>query len=419
MRVVLSLLFTFSAFWAQSQKKLVFQDRVYEEQVRTVMVFPGGNGFRENLQPAAAPLIQQNLVLAFDDIQETKNNYYARLIHCNFNWTKSSLMDLDFLKEYNEFPINEYQYSVNTHLPYVHYRFQVPPVKIPGNYLLVVYREGDRDDIIISKRMLVFDNRVNLASNNQLAGQGNLTASNQQINFMVNYRNLNAINPYENLHVVIRQNQRWDNARMDLKPSFLREDISQLEYRFFDEDKQWAAGNEFRFVDFRSLNFPGQNTLRLDRNIKPFELYVQPDGSRASQVYAQYRDLNGNYYIEDLDTRNNDLGDQYLFVNFSLRSPALTGASIYVMGQFCQWQRLPENKMRYNTSTGAYEASVLLKQGWYDYQYLVDAPDKESYYFEGSHFQTENLYEILVYYSSLQPRADLLVGYYLLPVNPR
>lgn len=403
---------------AFAQKKLRFQDAIYEEQVRTVMVNPVGSGNRDNLLPAAVPLQQQNLILEFDDIQETKNNYYARLIHCTFDWKKSSLQNLDFMKEYNEFPINDYQSSTNTHLPYFHYRFPLPTVKIPGNYLLMVYREGDQDDLIITRRVLVYDNRVNIAPVNQL-GQGTLTGSNQQINFLVNYRDLPVINPLDNIHVVIRQNQRWDNARMDVKPSFLREDINQLEYRFFDQDKQWAAGNEFRFVDFRSLISPGQNTATINRRIKPFELHVQQDAPRTEAVYSQYRDLNGNYVIENLDIRENILTSQYLFVNFALRTSPLQNAKVYVVGGFNLWERNTENLMKYNSASGCYEASVLLKQGRFDYQYLVESADLPSYHFEGSHFQTENFYEVMVYFSSLQPRADLLIGYYLLPVNPR
>jgi hypothetical protein len=41
------------------------------------------------------------------------------------------------------------------------------------------------------------------------------------------------------------------------------------------------------------------------------------------------------------------------------------------------------------------------------------------YFFEGSHFQTENEYEILVYYRPFKPSADLLIGYVRLMKNPR
>lgn len=404
---------------ANGQKKLIFKDVVYEEQVKTVMAYPQNNGPRDYQLPAIAPLQNQNLVLEFDDILEVKNNYYARLIHCNYDWSKSSLRDLDFMSEYNEFPINDYQSSSNTHLPYFHYRFNIPRVKIPGNYLLFVFREGSREDIILSKRIMIYDSQARITSNNQLAGQSTLSGTNQQINFLVNYGDIPVINPIETFHSVIRQNQRWDNARLEITPSFIREDIRQLEYRFFNQDKQWAAGNEFRFVDFRSLNFPGQNTERVERRVKPFELFVRIDAPRTDAVYAQYRDLNGHYVIENLDTHENTLTGQYLFANFTLTSPPLKGSSVYVVGQFNQWDRNEENKMKYNAATASYEASILLKQGRYDYQYFVQSADLPSYEVEGSHFETENSYEILVYYTSLQPRADLLIGYYPLTINAR
>lgn len=321
------------------------------------------------------------------------------------------------MSAYNEFNINDFEFSPTGYLPYIHYTFSLPPVKLPGNYLLMVYRDGDKSDLVLTMRFMIFDNRVGVSTNNDFAGSNSLNVSNQQLNFIVNYSGIQVFNPMENFVAVIRQNQRWDNARFDVKPSFIRDDLSQLEYRFFDEDKQWSAGNEFRFVDFRSLNSPGQNTATIDKMKKPLELYVRKDLTREGLAYAQYRDLNGGYKIENLDFRGT--GGQYLFVNFSLSSPPVPGATVYVMGQFNSWVKGQENKMVYNKSTSAYEASLILKQGWYDYQYVVDAPKLPGYHFEGSHFQTENFYEVLIYHRSLQPMADLLVGYYGIPVNPR
>ena len=75
--------------------------------------------------------------------------------------------------------------------------------------------------------------------------------------------------------------------------------------------------------------------------------------------------------------------------------------------------------MRYDSLRNEYTARILLKQGWYDYQYIVQSPDVPPYVLEGTHFQTENLYEILVYYRPFQPQADLLIGYLRLQRNPR
>ena len=124
------LFLTFSQ--ALGQKTLLLKDAVYEPQIRTVMCF----GSPQTLPSSVANLTAQNLILEFDDLKEERNNYYAKLIHCNYDWTKSTLMDLDIMREYNEFTINDYSFSINTHIPYVHYRFPLPSVKIPGNSLL-------------------------------------------------------------------------------------------------------------------------------------------------------------------------------------------------------------------------------------------------------------------------------------------
>jgi hypothetical protein len=92
---------------------------------------------------------------------------------------------------------------------------------------------------------------------------------------------------------------------------------------------------------------------------------------------------------------------------------------VFICGGFNGWEKNDENRMDYFTSKLAYEATLLLKQGLYNYQYLVDSPSLDANYFEGNHFETENVYEILIYNRPFRPNADLLVGYFVIPVNPR
>ncbi len=400
------------------QKKLEFLDKSYEDEIRTVMLYPGVGGSGNNLRPAVAPIENQNLLLEFDDLQAERSNYYVKLIHCNQDWTKSSLMDLDFLTDYNEFPINEYDLSSNVSIAYVHYFFQVPAVKLPGNYLLVVYRENDEKDILLSRRFMIYSNQVSIFQDDLLQGNNRLWATNQQLNFKVNYSRLDMVNPLESVHAVIRQNQRWDNVRVNVKPSFIREDKRELEYRFFDQDNQFMAGNEFRFVDFRSLNYPGQNTGRMDRSERPFHLFVQTDKSREDQAYALFQDLNGNFVIENQDFQNAPLSGDYLFVTFTLATSPVNG-QVYVLGAMNNWLRSDESRMTFRKDKNVYETTLLLKQGLYNYQYWVEASNENGFKFEGSHFETENIYEIFIYYRPFRPNADLLVGYYPIQVNKR
>ena len=108
--IVLIILMHLSLMASAQQKKLQFIDMVYEPQIKTVQLHP-------------------DLSIEFDDLQDNRSNYYAKLIHCNFDWTKSSLTDLDFINEYNEFTLNEYEISNNIYPAYVHYRFQIPSVR--------------------------------------------------------------------------------------------------------------------------------------------------------------------------------------------------------------------------------------------------------------------------------------------------
>lgn len=392
-------------------------DYAYEDQIKTIIIRPAYDDPQSYMLPAVTQLGQWNLMLEFDDLRAERNNYYARIEHCNRDWSKSMLQDLDFMNTFNEFPLTDFGFSVDTHIPYTHYRFSLPAVKLPGNYLVVVYRGGDKQDIVLSKRFMVYDNRVSFENERNLIGAGSMASLNQQINFTLSYKNLEIINPMENINVSIRQNQRWDNIASEVKPSFIREVDKQLEYRFFDDAKMFKGGNEFRFFDLRSLISPGRNVASVNKNVKPFEVYIEKDKSKSNQVYSQLPDYNGNFIPQNFDYNDENFSN-YANVNFTLAAKRLPG-EVYVTGKFTHWNLTSENLMQYDSLHQEYHAKILLKQGWYDYQYYVKSPPLPPYFFEGSHFETENAYEILVYYRALQPRADLLIGYIKLEKNQR
>ena len=399
-----------------AQKSLVFDNKTYEPQIKTVLCYSPA---QSALPSGITAKNSQHLLLEFDDLREERENYYVRLIHCNYDWSKSVLRDLEILRDYNEFPITDFTFSMNTAIPYVHYRFPLPTVKVAGNYLLLVYRDGNKNDLILTQRVLIFDNQMSLIQNDNLSGLGNLRNTNQALNFKLAYGRIDLIDPTGSVRVIIRQNQRWDNARQNVKPNIIREDLRQMEFSFFDMDNTFSAGNEFRFVDFRSLNSPGQNTQRIDRSRKPVELYVQDDLPRNTQAYSQYVDKNGSFSIENMDYRQEPwITANYVNVNFQLRSAKLP-QDVYVIGAFNTWAQTDETKLTH--SGGVYTGKVLLKQGFYDYMYWVKphSTTSQGNQLEGNYFQTENLYDVLVYYRPFQPNADLLVGYFLIPVNPR
>jgi hypothetical protein len=72
--------------------------------------------------------------------------------------------------------------------------------------------------------------------------------------------------------------------------------------------------------------------------------------------------------------------------------------------------------MFYDTNNNKYLNSLLLKQGVYDYTYVwIDKDGKaDDFALEGSYFETENDYQLLVYYRPSGARWEELVGYKLL-----
>jgi hypothetical protein len=86
---------------------------------------------------------------------------------------------------------------------------------------------------------------------------------------------------------------------------------------------------------------------------------------------------------------------------------------VYLFGELTNYGMDNKAKMVYNTEKGIYETSLLLKNGYYNYDYVTI--DKQggpaSFDFtEGNLWDTENSYTILVYYKGINGRVDELIG---------
>ena len=410
------LMFLFGEYGSQKSKKLEYIDKSYEEEIKTVQLYPDTGNPQDVFDSPAVAIDRNTLVLEFDDLVESHEDYRVMLIHCNADWTASKLKPLDYLKTYNEFIINQFEYSVDTKIGYVHYTFKVPNVKVSGNYLIVAYRGANTKDIILSKRFMVYQRSVGIAVTSNRIGLTSIDRRRQKIDFNITYPQLEILNPQEQLKVVIRQNQRWDNVMTDIKPQFVKEAQQIIEYRFFDRKSNFLAGNEYRIFDLRSVRYPGQNVAKVDLNTYPSTAYLMGDKVRGTQAYAQYEDINGDYYVQNTDTGNGKVQSDYLNVVFKLKTDHDIGGKVYVIGKMNNYS--PSSKMeKSGSNTLSYQ--TILKQGIYNFQYLIDGDTLNTSYIEGNHFETENQYEILVYLRPMNLPADILVGYAPVTINTR
>ena len=99
-------------------------------------------------------------------------------------------------------------------------------------------------------------------------------------------------------------------------------------------------------------------------------------------------------------------------MHFTLKAPRQNG-EVYLNGAWTNDLFEPPYRMEYDDIHQCYKASLLLKQGYYSYQYVLQQPDGSSTYVssEGSFFPTENRYQALIYFRKQGERADRLVGY--------
>ncbi|PZV87390.1 uncharacterized protein DUF5103 [Algoriphagus aquaeductus] len=403
---------------AQAQ---VLEDRVFADHVFSARVFPEDGQISSTIDaPVVSLQDSKRLVLLFDDLAYDPELYTAKLIHCNADWQKSGLRDNDFLGTFNQFNVEDYNYSVNTRVPYIHYRFVVPQVTKSGNYILKVYKNRDESQVLMTKRFMVYESLLNVGAGLVPPTQSEERSTLQQLNVAVNYSQTEVIDPSTQIQVVIRQNQRWDTAKRLVKPTFLNQNSKLIRYESFDGENTFRAGNEFRFIDLRFIRATGVNIASI--KVEEAAIYAESNIStpRPTEPYSQYLDLNGQYVIltNDRPGGNPEVESEYILTNIYYRDSP--GKDIYLVGALTSWGSSPEGKMKWDARKNVYFTELLLKQGWYDFQFAEKSQNGlDSYAIEGSHFQTENEYEVFVYFRNLGSRYDQLAGYAYVQPNRR
>lgn len=415
--IIIILILLYTSFFAHGQKQLTYQDRVYEPTIKTVQLYPVGTSIESTLAPAVKDISEgPNLRLEFDDLRDDADYYFVYFIHCNADWSVSGLRPTMYMKAYNEFEIENFEFSSEAKLNYVHYSYDLPEFKETGNYIAVVYRDRDKEDIILSKRFSLYDNKVGVGGTVGRSSSVGKRQSNQRVEVTLNYADQRTFDPAKDFTVVVRQNGRPDNLKIDLAPTFIDENAKLIRYRNLGEENDFLAWNEFRLFDISTINSSGRNvaSIRFEKNRPVAQLRMDKERDPA---FFQFLDLNGQYYIRDLESnRAGTLTAEYVNVEFTLDYPKITD-DIYLLGAFNLWQKNEGSRLKYDKVTERFYSRQLLKQGWYNYSYWVDSKTPDM--IDKSFFETENLYEVFVYFRPMGGRGDQLIGYSRISYNSR
>jgi hypothetical protein len=281
-----------------------------------------------------------------------------------------------------------------------------------GNYVLLVYEDYDQKNVVLTKRFSLYERRVSIDAEMKRATLAKYSEEGQELDFRVDYGSYRINDPYHELKVVVRQNNRWDRAVVGLMPKFVHG--TKLIYDF-DEENVFEGGNEFRFFGIQSTRYKSQRIKNIVFADPYYHIELRNDASRKRRGYSFHEDINGKYYIDVQESERDNLQADYVLVHFSLVTDyPLPGKEVFIGGELANWEYGKHNKMEFNPETGAYERILMLKQGYYNYEYVVRTKSTgalDNTYFEGSYYQTENDYLIFVYHRSPSGRYDKLVGY--------
>jgi hypothetical protein len=398
-------------------KKIIYDNHIYEPYIHTVQLYPALNSGKTPQASLNPPVIKlqdnQPLLLEFDCLNPEYQFFRVKIFHCNSDWKPSVLSEIEYLTEFNDVPINDYKNSFATKIQYNHFSIELPRVKLSGNYIVIVYKNRNEDDIVLTRKFMVCDNHVSVGGKTSFPNNAQKRMTHQQVNFGLNYGSYDIIDPKQDLKVMIRQNFRDDKMTKPLIPFMVDSFNKKLDYQFFDGENQFEGGNEFRMFDGRSTQQKLVNISRIYQGPTESVLEVYPDKSQNKLAYVAVNDFNGQFVIDNYETNRGETESDYVRVSFFLKSDSLENKKVYVNGGFNDWRLDEKNLMHYVPENQAYEVFIQLKQGIYNYNYLTvdDKGVKNESDFENTHSQTENAYEIFVYHRPIGARADALVGY--------
>lgn len=384
------------------------ENRTYGDNVKTIQAVVNLNW----LSPCVMRLhFSDHLYVSFDELSHDYHRYVYRLHHCEPDWSESEeLLESDWLEGFNNVVIDDFERSINTTVPYTHYRFTLPNDQcrptMSGNYRIDII-DDDTQEIVASVEFMVTEQSMILSLNASSNTDRDTNVSHQQVTFGLRYGDHLVTNPDEQIQTVVMQNSREDNCVWNAEPSSVNHLGMEWRHR---KELIFDAGNEYR--KFEVLD-PSHPTMGIDRIRWDGEYYqVFPFLSEPRPNYIYDEDADGSFIIRNSNDRENDTTCDYVWVNYRLKAPELKEGQIVIDGRWTTEE--PESYvMTYDPEQRLYTAKILQKQGYYSYQYLWVTADGETRPLpsEGNFFQTENRYQAFVYYKGTGERTWRLTSY--------
>lgn len=385
-------------------------NRIYCETVKTLQAVVN----KDWLSPTVMTLGTDDMMeISFDELSHTYHRYTYKIEHCEKDWTPSTdIFESDYLEGFNNNTIEDYRNSLNTTVLYTHYSLTIPNdrcrLKLSGNYRLTIFDEDNDNEKVAEVEFMVVEPKMNVGMSVTTNTDIDVNKSHQQVSLSVDYRDLDVTNIDDELYVVVTQNDREDNAVRGVRPNLISTKGLKWEH---NRELIFDAGNEYHKYEILDVSHPTMGIDRIVWNGHNYEVY--PFVNEPRRNYLTDVDANGSFFIRNSNNNEIDYTCDYVRVNYKLKTNQQYEGEMIIGGHWTTDAEKGHYIMSYDESDGSYNASLLQKQGYYSYQYLLRHPNGKTSIppSEGNFYQTENRYQAYVYYKKSDERTWRLVGY--------
>jgi len=385
---------------------LIFVSFLQAQNIKTIQL----RSLQENNFSAIVPL-GTALVLSFDDLDADSKEYQYKIEHMTHDWQKSRLLSSQYINGFDQNYINNVTNSFNTFQSYSHFEVKIPNVNTvitkSGNYLLSVIDASN--EVVFTRRFVLYEDLTTIGVSVVRSRNTKTVNTQQTIQFSVNHPNIQINNPGLEINVAIIKNNNWNETISNLQPTFFKP--NQLLYTYTNKTNFWGD-NEYLNFDSKIIRNKSLNIVKITKD-DVFNHYLYPYVYNEFLEYTYNPDINGQFVIRTLEGNDNDIEADYALMHFTLQVDEMfTEKEVYVYGAFNDFSISDTNRMYFNPNTNTYNASILLKQGFYNYTYATIGADGlvNTHQINGSFFETENQYTVIAYYKPFGSLYDRVIG---------
>lgn len=350
------------------------------------------------------------LDLSFDLLALQGRPVSVYFYHADREWRRD-LTPSEYLLSFQRDNILDYASSQATEVPYIHYRYRFPNSTIQfalsGNYVVRVTEQGDEEAVLLERPFYLSEAivPVDLLLDDVFVRQSSFPATQPTAAFTPPSQLQANVFDYS---VCFSRDGRLMEARCATEPSLM----NQPSLSFFLRPSSSFVATGSDYVLDLSLLQAGGKLEGLDVTSSPFAVRLAPDLARFGADDLEPH-LFGQAAVASAvrDAPDPDLQAEYVRVMFSLvvdGDRPLPG-DIFVVGPFTGWRATEAGRMRWNSENSRYEATMLVKQGRYEYRYVSRNAAAISA-LNQSLPRPSARFTALVYYRDARLQTDRIVG---------